>query len=235
MLEDLDVLVVLSHHDSTLNEARRMLEEMPAKLAALDRRLGDLQKAVAAAHAGLDASKVARRAREREVQDQEAEARRLEGQLTQIKTNEAYKAMLHEIEHAKLKRSALETDILELMDREERQMEELKAREAALKADSEILHGQRRTLEAEGQARQVRVAELVGARAGELAKLSAVVRARYERAYASKAGHAVALVAKASCGGCHTNLPPQVLSDVRRLDSILVCEECGRLLVWEGA
>ena len=39
-------------------------------------------------------------------------------------------------------------------------------------------------------------------------------------------------ILKGACGGCFRNQPPQLLQDARRRDRLLVCEGCGRLLVW---
>ncbi|MCK4597869.1 hypothetical protein KAU04_07495 [bacterium] len=38
---------------------------------------------------------------------------------------------------------------------------------------------------------------------------------------------------KRACGGCFKTLPPQKIQEVRRTDSILTCENCGRILYWD--
>jgi predicted nucleic acid-binding Zn-ribbon protein len=72
------------------------------------------------------------------LQDQEALLKRLEGQQFQVKSNDAYTALLHEMEHAKQAISDCETRILESMDAIETSRSELtrgagprRAREAA--------------------------------------------------------------------------------------------------------
>ncbi|MDD5756941.1 MAG: C4-type zinc ribbon domain-containing protein [bacterium] len=37
-----------------------------------------------------------------------------------------------------------------------------------------------------------------------------------------------------SCGGCHMTLPPQVVNEVRKLDRLVLCESCSRILFWKG-
>ena len=234
MLEELDLLVNLAHRDADWLEARRALEDIPARLAAVNRRLEEVKKAAAAAHQALEATRLLRRRREGETKDIEAEIRRFETQLLQIKTNEAYKAMLHEIEAARVRGSAAETAILELMDREEGETRELKSREAALARDTEALAVERRKLEEERARREARVKELEAARRELVEKLPPGTRSRYERVSQNKQGQAVALVTRASCGGCHANLPPQLLAEVRQGDAVRACEGCGRLLVWAG-
>ena len=234
MSEEHEVLVELARHDEAWVEARRGLEQIPGKLAQLQRRLEDLKKGAAAAHAALEASRLERRAKEGQAQDLEGEIRRLNTQLFQIKTNEAYAAMLREIDAAKGRKSALETDVLVLMEREEQQAAEVKAREAALAADTLTLDAERRRVEQERAALEERVRAADAARQGLVAKLEAQVRNRYERVFASKGGRAVGLVAHGACGGCGAALPPQMLAEVRSRGAIKVCEACGRLLAWAG-
>ncbi len=235
MLEELDHLIELARLDSAWAEAKRAQEEIPGRLQALERRLQAVRQSADEARQALEAARLERRRRESDVQTQEAETRKLETQLLQIKTNDAYRAMLREIDASKEKRSEIETAILVLMDREETLARELKEKEAVRDADSRTLAGERAALEAEAERRAAHAAEVSAQREQVLARLSPPLRSRYERVFGSKHGQAVALVARASCGGCHATLPPQVLAEVRRQDSVLVCEQCGRLLVWTGA
>ena len=235
MKEELEILVELARHDETWVETRRVLGEMPAKLAALARRMEDLHKGVHAAHAALEASRLGRRTKEGQAKDLDEEIRKLNLQLFQLKSNEAYTAMLKEIAAAQEHKSTLETEVLQLMDLEEQQQREVRAREAALAQDTQVLEAERRKVEQAEAALRARLAEVEQARQRMLERLSAPLKSRYERVFASKEGQAVGLVSHNACGGCHATLPPQLLAEVRRRDTLKVCETCGRLLAWAGA
>ena len=43
----------------------------------------------------------------------------------------------------------------------------------------------------------------------------------------------VSAVRKKSCGTCFRQLPPQQLSEVRRSERIINCENCGAIMVWD--
>ena len=47
----------------------------------------------------------------------------------------------------------------------------------------------------------------------------------------------VPILPKGACGGCFRGQPPQVLQEARRGDRVLLCDGCGRMMVWppEGA
>ena len=65
-----------------------------------------------------------------------------------------------------------------------------------------------------------------------IAGLPPGTRSRYERIVQSRDGRAVVAILKGACGGCFRNQPPQVLQEARRRDRLLVCEGCGRLVIW---
>jgi predicted nucleic acid-binding Zn-ribbon protein len=41
----------------------------------------------------------------------------------------------------------------------------------------------------------------------------------------------VVSIVRDACGGCYNAIPPQRQSEVRQRKKILVCENCGRILV----
>jgi hypothetical protein len=44
-------------------------------------------------------------------------------------------------------------------------------------------------------------------------------------------GLAVVPVERDSCGGCYNAIPPQKQSDIKQRKKIIVCENCGRIIV----
>jgi len=67
-------------------------------------------------------------------------------------------------------------------------------------------------------------------------KITATILARYDRLCTSRDGIAVAEIKKSACGACFKGLTPQAAQEARRMDAVMQCEQCGRLLVWtEGS
>ena len=64
-------------------------------------------------------------------------------------------------------------------------------------------------------------------------RLEGRLLAAYERIRKGKNGLAIVPIRKRACGGCFKTLPPQKIQEVRRTDSILTCENCGRILYWD--
>ena len=64
-------------------------------------------------------------------------------------------------------------------------------------------------------------------------RLAAGVRSRYERIRTSREGRAVVpIIRREACGGCFRAQPPQSLQEARRGDRFLMCDGCGRMLIW---
>ena len=120
MLEGLDALVELSRVDEEIQKLRTELEAIPGKREVLAGQRSDAQAGQVAAEESLKAAELAQRQSETDLQEREALLQRLEGQQHQVKSNEAYTTLLHEMEQARQAISTIETSILEGMESLER-------------------------------------------------------------------------------------------------------------------
>lgn len=124
----------------------------------------------------------------------------------------------------------LETAILEAMERGEKlngdletEREELARAEAHLRAHAE--RSRRRLGEIDG------ALPLLGTRrAAQAGAIDAGLLREYERIRRRAEGVAVAPAAGGTCGVCGLQLSPLVEARLRKLDSPVYCENCGRLL-----
>ena len=44
-------------------------------------------------------------------------------------------------------------------------------------------------------------------------------------------GLAVVPIVRDACGGCYNSIPPQRQSEIKQRKKIIVCENCGRILI----
>src|SRR5262249_39624595 len=63
--------------------------------------------------------------------------------------------------------------------------------------------------------------------------LSPDARATYERLSRMRSGFALAEARDYSCMACRMKIRPQVFADIRKGDSIITCESCGRILYFK--
>ncbi len=232
MNEELRTLWELRGLDERLVALQAALARFPAQRRTVEQRLAGERDRLETLKKELNDYQLRRRAMEKDIESLTAEERKFQGQLPLVKKNEEYTALLHEIAGAKQKRSERETDALLLMEEEERRQGEKPALEKALAALETESSARLAALDREEQEERDRMGVVEAERATRVARLAAGTRTRYERVRASREGRAVVPIQKGACGGCFRGQPPQILQEARRGDRLLVCDGCGRLLVW---
>ncbi len=229
-MQAIRALLDLSRVDVQIAELEDERRGLPAARAALSQEREKSQAAVEAAQAALVAAEQEQRRHEAAVADREALVTKLEGQQLQIKTNEAYKVLLHEIDQARASISDAETRILEAMEGIEAARTGLDRARAAAKGVEDRAAQQERGFEEREKSLDQTLGNLRRDREGFVGGVDAPVLQRYER-IAARRRPAVAIAEKGQCKGCHVSLPPQVLLELRRGGGFHTCSNCQRILV----
>jgi predicted nucleic acid-binding Zn-ribbon protein len=237
MSDEIDRLWALHVLDEKAGTHAARLKALPEARAHSERQLAGERAALEAHKAhSVEALKV-RRQLEKDIETVAVEERKFQSQLPAVKKNEEYTALLHEIQGVRARRSELETRVLERMEEEDALSAGRPALEKAVKAAEDDHARRAAAFEREESEAHAALSALEAQRAVQLEGLPSPTRARYERVHASRDGRAVVAIVKNACGGCFRSLSPQALQEAKRRDRVLVCEGCGRMLVWppEGA
>ena len=232
MNEELQLLWSLHDLDDRMVTLEGALRRYPGERKLLEARASGEKARLEAHKQRLHELQLWHRQAEKDVETLQAEERKFQGQLPLVKKNEEYQALLKEIGDRKGRRSDRETELLVLMDEEQRLVGERPALELALKSAEGETATRLQAIASEEQREREQVAALERERQALLVRLPVGIRARYERIRTSKEGRAVVPILKGSCGGCYRGQPPQALQEARRGDRVLTCDGCGRLLIW---
>ena len=231
MTDELRVHWDLHETDERSVSREQQLAKHPELRRAHETKVAAARSALAALDQRVAAALHRRRALEQDIAAFDVQQKRFEQQLLAVTDQKQYVAVQHEIAAVRAKRDALETEALELLDREERDAaarpEKLHALERA-EADAGAAFG---ALDAEAEKLRAELAALEAERQRASALLPPASRQRYERLRTGRAGRAVAAIDHHACGACHRGLPPAGLQAARRRDALLVCDGCGRLLL----
>jgi predicted nucleic acid-binding Zn-ribbon protein len=168
------------------------------------------------------------------VADREALVAKLEGQQHQVKTNEAYTALLHEIDQARAGISDAETEILEAMEGIEKARADLDRAQAALRGIDERIAQQGQALDDREKSLDQSLGNLSRERDGFATGVDATLLGRYAK-IASRRHPAVAIVSRGTCMGCRVEIPPQSILEMRKGEQLIICGSCQRILVFEEA
>jgi hypothetical protein len=108
----------------------------------------------------------------------------------------------------------------------------VKAAEAALATEKKGVEAEKATSRERTAADQKEIETLTAERAGILSTMTPKVASEYERIRKGRMGVAIAEVLQGRCSKCNIQLRPQFLQELKRGDSIMVCESCRRMLYW---
>lgn len=168
---------------------------------------------------------------EGEVESKDQAVRKHTGELNSVKSNDAYKALLTEIENAKKEKSAIEDKVLEVMELQDRLQKELKEREKTLDADKAGLAKQLDVLDAEEKELEGKIVAKQEERDARSKAVAPEALRRYEGVRRGRSTFAVlAAVKDLTCQGCRTRLPPDTVNQAMKGKEIVSCEGCSRIL-----
>jgi predicted nucleic acid-binding Zn-ribbon protein len=222
-------LVELQKRDTALDALAAVVAGVPVKVAGLNAVFEEKKKSMGAAREALQALQVKKKGVELKIAEADESIRKHQRDLNLVKDNNAFKALLSEIEHDKQAKDGLETDELVLLEEIDKAAVQDKLIQAEVKKTEGFKDAEISALEAEGRAA---VEKLAAARNPDLLE-------RYESLRANRKGLAVAAVheeagtGKLSCGGCHMSLTPQKTLDVKKADTLTFCQDCRCLLYLE--
>lgn len=229
MLDGLQQLIDLQQIDNELQAAESELERLPDRRIQLATERETAEARVTAAGERLQSSELQQRAAEVELADKEALLVKLESQQFQVKSNDAYSALLREMEEARSAISVAETNILEAMEH----IEAANGEHERAEGDAKAVFTRVSATEGDLDAREKQIGEQLGqrrsAREDLCGRVPAEMLAMYERIAKSRRP-AVAEVRQEICQGCRTTIPPQLHVELLRMEQVITCTHCRRIL-----
>ncbi len=218
MLPDIDKLLELQVADKEI----RRLQEAGTK--------AQLEKAQSAAKG----DETNRKKFEAAIKDLQGKISKYRDQSLDVKTNEQYKALLHEIQFAEQEIRLNEDRILEVMVNVEARDKEVKAAEAELKAETAEIEKEKEDARRVTAEDQKKLSECNAKRDGLRQGISEDILRQYERV-AKFRGTGLAEVRDHKCMGCQVKLRPQTYNEVRNGEKVMVCESCSRVYYFNPA
>ena len=234
MLPEIENLLHLQEADKAIRRLQDEIAELPKRVAAIEHKLADTKLQLEKAQAAVKADEAARRKYDIAIADLRSKISKYRDQSLDVKTNDQYKALLHEIQFAEKEIAATEDKILELMVNADARDKEVKAAQAELKEEAaeiekEKVEARQRTAEDEKQ-----LTEWRGKRDQMRAGVNEDLLRHYERVSKFR-GSGISEVRDHKCMACQVMLRPQTYNDVRTGQQTVVCDSCQRILYFNPA
>jgi predicted nucleic acid-binding Zn-ribbon protein len=230
----LDLLVKIQSFDDEVEEAATRLAQIPQEIAKLEKQINTRQDEFKDSENRIQELKKTYKLKELEIADNESKINKLNTQTFAVKTNEEYRAILNEVEFLKKNNHEIEDEMLVIMEEEEKLAKSINQ----LRTETEeFIQKNQNTISAlteESEKMKEKQATAKIALENNFGKLPADVQVLYRRVAKSR-GRAVCLITDNTCTGCYANLTHQFLNELKKRNKILVCGNCGRILVYPNS
>src|SRR6201993_5019727 len=213
MLPDIENLLKLQDVDKEIRRLRDEVAELPKRVAVIEQRLAGTKAQLEKAQAAVKADEAARRKFETNISDLRGKISKYRDQSLDVKTNEQYKALLHEIQFAEKEIASNEDKILELMVNADTRDKEVKAAQTELKEEMAEIESEKEQARQRTAEDKKLLAEARGKRDQFRGGIREDLLRQYERVSKFR-GSGIAEVHDQKCMGCQVILRPQTYNDV---------------------
>lgn len=233
MNPDLEKLIELQSVEREIARLAAEVAALPRRVAAIEAQLAETKAQVEKAKAAIAANLNDRRKQEQKIQDEQQKISRYRDQSLAVKTNDQYRALMHEIQFAEQEIRACEDRILEGMVGNEDLEKKQKAAEAELKAEIAEIEKEKAEARAVTAKDEAELAQWNAKRDALRQAVSPDHLAYYDRVIGVRKT-ALAEACDHKCSACQVMLRPQTYNEVRSNQHIIACDSCQRILYYDA-
>src|SRR6187431_2666282 len=230
--EKLTGLVTLQKIDSKLDELKVLKGELPMEVADLEDEIQGLHSRQTRIEEEINGVTDFIQQRKDAIKEAEALVKKYDKQSENVKNNREFEAINKEIEMQTLEIKLAEKhikDATEEIAEKARQLELAKKAVATKEANLKGKKGELEKIIAETDKEEKHYNKLAAAAREHVDERLMLSYDRIRKNYRN--GLAVVPVERDACGGCFNAIPPQKQSEIKQRKKIIVCENCGRILV----
>ncbi|HWA08087.1 MAG TPA: hypothetical protein VG838_01340 [Opitutaceae bacterium] len=232
----IEKLLVLQDRDTRRLGLESQLKGVPREVAAVEQKIAGEKGAIEAARTEVKELEAKKKLLETEIGSAEDKLAKYKTQQMQVRKNDEFQALGHEIATTQEGIGGLEEQELQVMYSIDEAKRKFAAAEAVLKQNIAGHESRIRTL----REREVNLAENLKAAQAEVTAARGPVEESalrtYDRIAAQKQPVCVPIQG-GKCGGCHLKVSSEAESASRGKNpdiKIPTCDQCGRIVYWEN-
>ena len=234
MLPDIEKLLELQTADQEIRKLQEEIAELPRRITAIEQKLAGTKAHLEKARGAAKADEANKKKFETAIQDLQGKISKYRDQSLDVKTNEQYKALLHEIQFAEQEIRINEDRILEVMVNVDARDKDVKAAEVKLKAETAEIEKEKEDARRVTAEDQKKLAEWNARRDGLRHGIDPDLLRHYERVMKFRRT-GLAEVIEQKCMGCQVRLRPQHYNEVFNGQQVVYCDSCQRVLYYNPA
>ncbi len=232
--EKIMALVRLQQLEVEASRFQKALDDIPAKLDALEQVLTAARSDFETTETSLNQLRKKYRDKEAELQTMETQLQKSLQKLDGAASNKEYQSSLTEIEEGRKKISGIEDGLLADLDEIEKEERCVVAAKIFFQTTGQRIEKERqevnqteKELSRDLEAVKEKIAKAKAEIETDLLKRFTIVQSQQrDRVAISPAG-------AMQCRGCHLNLPPQMFNELQRCEELMFCPNCQRFIYWE--
>ncbi len=230
----LQLLIAFQHLDSKIIQLQERTHQIPESIEELNTTLDESRGKLEEAETLLGEENARRRDLELDVEALRGKLSKYRSQLTEVKTNKEYQAVLHEIATAEGEITTKEDQILEgmMVIEEKEQLGETMRKEFERK--EKVILQKRSELEKFAAEAQAQIDDLEKEKSQLGTQIPEELSQQYGKIATARNGLALTEAKDQSCQACHVKLRPQLFAELKTKQEIITCENCNRFLYWAG-
>jgi predicted nucleic acid-binding Zn-ribbon protein len=230
--EKLTSLVTLQKIDSKLDELKVLKGELPMEVADLEDEIQGLHARQTRIEEEINGITEFIEQKKEAIKESGALVKKYEKQSNNVKNNREFEAINKEIEMQQLEVKLAEKHIKDATDEISEKAVLLEKAKKTIGAKEGILNTKKEELEkiiASTEKEEKHFNKLAAEAKDSVDPRLLTSYTKIRHSYRN--GLAVVQVERDACGGCFYAIPPQKQSEIRQHKKIMVCENCGRVLV----
>ncbi len=225
-------LYTLQSVDSEIDKIQIIRGELPQAVQDLEDEIAGLNTRIENITTEIKETEAANKTRLTEVADHEEMIKKYQKQQENVRNNREFESLAKEIEFQNLE--------IQLCERKNKEgAAKVKELKSNIEAAKTLVENRTKDLDAKREELTSIIAETEKDEARLLAKSKEqeqYIDERYLTGYkrirnAARNGLAVVTIDRDACGGCFSAIPPQRQMEIKMHKKVIVCENCGRILV----
>lgn len=228
--EDLTNLIRIQEIDS-------IVQKFEEEIAGLEGKLGESAKENEERKTVMEDAKKHADDLKREIRNNESKLRLIESDIKKltdkvytVKSQKELESLNHELKFKREEKGSVEDRILTSMDEIESSEINQKKREEEFAKKAEEFNIIEKELNSQIDDKKRILEEINKEKESILGRIPNELCNTYKKTKQSKKGVGVCPVIDGSCSGCHIRIPPQTINEIRKMEVVVRCEACSRIL-----
>ena len=235
MKQILEQLIKLQEIDHRLMEIKEHMGDLPKTVESQELEIATIQSKNEQNQARIYQINKDIRRHESEIEDFSTKLKKHKDQLFLVKSNKEYDAITQEIDHMKTTISESETVQLQFEEEKIQLEETIKLNTNKIESTSELLSSNQIALQSAMAETTHEQKKLESNRNILYKDIEPTYLSQYETLRNAREGVGMASIIASACGGCYSQLPPQIVIEIKENKQIMTCPGCGILQFWDGA